>query len=100
MHKIGGRWYIYYAASSDDEIWSIRPWVFECTDASRLTDPDVWVERGRFLNKDGSYKGAFDVFSLDMTTFENNGKQYVIWAYKPDASKLLMAEINPDSPPG
>ena len=38
------------------------------------------------------------MFSLDMTTFENNGKQYVIWAYKPDASKLLMAEINPDEP--
>ncbi len=98
MHKIGGKWYIYYAANSDPGKWSIRPWVLECTDASDLTNPDAWAEKGRFVNKDGAYTGAFDVFSLDMTTFENNGKQYVIWAYKPDVSKLLMAEIDPERP--
>ena len=98
LHKIGDKWYIYYAANSDNDIWSIRPWVLECTDASRLTDPDAWIEKGRFENKEGEYTGAFDVFSLDMTTFENNGKQYVIWAYKPNVSKLLMAEIDPNEP--
>ncbi len=98
MHKIGGKWYIYYAANSDDNIWSIRPWVLECTDASKLTDPAAWIEKGRFENRHGNYTGAFDVFSLDMTTFENDGKQYVIWAYKPNASKLLIAEIDPNEP--
>lgn len=98
IHKIGGKWYIYYAANSDNDIWSIRPWVLECKDASRLTDPEAWVEKGRFVNKTGTYIGAFNAFSLDMTTFENKGKQYVIWAYKTDASRLLMAEIDPSEP--
>lgn len=98
MHKIGGRWYIYYAANSDNDIWSIRPWVLECTDPAHLTDPGSWVEKGRFVNREGTYDGAFDVFSLDMTTFENKGKSYVIWAYKPDVSKLLLAEIDPSEP--
>ncbi|MCR5687889.1 MAG: family 43 glycosylhydrolase [Lachnospiraceae bacterium] len=98
LHKIGGRWYVFYAATSDNDIWSIRPWVLECTDPSRLTDPDAWIERGRCVNKDGGYEGAFDVFSLDMTTFESGGKQYAIWAYKPNASKLLLAEIDPAEP--
>ncbi|MCR4908869.1 MAG: family 43 glycosylhydrolase [Lachnospiraceae bacterium] len=98
IHKIGEKWYIYYAANSDNDIWSIRPWVLECTDPSKLTDPEAWVERGRFVNKAGNYNGAFNAFSLDMTTFENKGKQYVIWAYKTDASRLLMAATDPSEP--
>ncbi len=98
LHKIGDNWYVYYAANSDNDIWSIRPWVLECTDASRLTDPEAWTEKGRFVNKDGNYRGSFDAFSLDMTTFEHDGKQYVIWAYKTNASMLLLAEIDPEKP--
>ncbi len=98
MHKIGDRWVIYYAANSDDGIWSIRPWVLQCTDEKNLTDPASWEEKGRFVNKDGGYDGAFDAFSLDMTTFAHKGEQYVIWAYKPDVSKLLMAKADPERP--
>ncbi len=104
LHKIGGTWYIYYATTCNSDIWSIRPFVLQCSDQDDLLNPDNWIDKGRFLDKDGKEAGLFGSFSLDMTYFENLGKHYVIWAYKgfyPGAvpgSLLLMAEISPYEP--
>ncbi|MCR4657961.1 MAG: family 43 glycosylhydrolase [Lachnospiraceae bacterium] len=104
LHKINGIWYIYYATTCQSDIWSIRPYVLMCTDPDDLLNPDKWVDKGRFLDKDGKEAGLFGSFSLDMTYFENLGKHYVIWAYKgfyPGAvpgSLLLMAEIDENEP--
>ncbi len=104
LHEINGTWYIYYAATGSNDVWSIRPFVLMCSDPDDLLNPDKWTEKGRFLDKNGKEAGLFDVFSLDMTCFENKGKHYVIWAYKgyfPNAvpgSILLMAELDEDEP--
>ncbi len=104
LHKINGTWYIYYATTCNSDVWSIRPYVLACSDPDDLLNADKWVEKGRFLDKNGKEAGLFDVFSLDMTCFENKGKHYVIWAYKgyfPNAvsgSLLLMAELDGNEP--
>ena len=96
MHYIGGKWYVYYAASgSANNVWDINCHVLMCTG----NDPynDKWVEKGKFQAAKGD-KTSFTGFSLDMTYFECNGKSYVIWAQKVGNSNLYMAEINPEEP--
>ncbi|SDM89341.1 family 43 glycosylhydrolase [Sediminibacillus halophilus] len=88
IHYIGGKWYIYYAAGDKDDVWAIRPYVLECEDENPLIGE--WVEKGQ-INTD------FQSFSLDATTFEHDGKRYLIWAQKVDRetiSNLYIAEMS------
>ena len=96
MHYIGGKWYLYYAASSSSSnTWAINCHVLMCTG----DDPynDSWEEKGKFQAADGD-NVSFTDFSLDMTYFECNGKSYVIWAQKVGTSNLYMAEVDPEEP--
>ena len=96
LHYIGGKWYLYYAASgSANNMWDINCHVLMCTG----DDPynDSWVEKGKFQAADGDAI-SFTGFSLDMTYFECNGKSYVIWAQLVGNSNLYMAEVNPEEP--
>lgn len=94
MHKIGGAWYMFFAAGASDNIWAIRPYVLKCDG-----DPynGNWTECGQMQASSGDTE-SFRGFSLDMTYFENNGKHYVIWAEIKGDSSLFMAEINPSEP--
>ena len=94
MHKIGGAWYMFFAAGASDNIWAIRPYVLKCEG-----DPftGTWKECGQMQPSSGD-KESFAGFSLDMTYFENGGKHYVIWAEIKGVSSLFMAEINPSDP--
>ncbi len=104
LHKINGSWYIYYATTCSSDIWSIRPYVLQCSGPDDLLNPDKWIDKGRFTDKNGNVNGIFNAFSLDMTCFENKGKYYAIWAHKgyfPGAlpgSLLLMAELDEKEP--
>lgn len=71
LHKIDGTWYIYFAAGEAEHIWNIRMWVL----SNQSEDPmsGEWKEEGLI-------KTERDSFSLDATTFEHNGKRYLIWA--------------------
>ncbi len=96
IHNIGGKWYMYYAASgTSNNVWDINCHVLMCTG----NDPynDSWVEKGKFQAAEGD-KVSFTGFSLDMTYFECNGKSYVIWAQSVGNSNLYMAEVNPAEP--
>nr|WP_240687190.1 family 43 glycosylhydrolase [Amycolatopsis suaedae] len=68
LHRIDGRWYIYFAAGDADAKFRIRMYVLE----SSARDPraDAWVLRGRITT-------AWDTFSLDATTFEHAGARYL-----------------------
>lgn len=88
LHYIDGKWYIYFAAGDINDVWEIRPYVLECADDNPLTGE--WTEKGQ-INTD------FQSFSLDATTFENNGKRYLVWAQKVDndtISNLYIAEMS------
>jgi GH43 family beta-xylosidase len=71
IHFINGRWYVYFAAGRSDDIWHIRMYVLESSSANPLTG--AWTERGRITT-------PWDTFSLDASTFVNNGVRYLIWA--------------------
>ncbi|WP_128376247.1 family 43 glycosylhydrolase [Streptomyces cavernae] len=71
IHFIDGKWYVYFAAGSSNDIWKIRPYVLETSAANPLTG--TWTEKGRIAL-------PLDTFSLDATTFVHNGTRYLSWA--------------------
>jgi GH43 family beta-xylosidase len=91
LHYFNDSWFIYFAAGDVEEPWRIRMYVL----ANKNADPKVgeWQELGQI-------KTPVDSFSLDATTFEHQGKRYLIWAQMNEPrtynSALLMAEM--DSP--
>lgn len=94
IHFIDGKWYIFFAAGENPEIWNIRPFVLVCEG-----DPmrDEWKELGKMQACEGD-DVSFNSFSLDMTYFEHKGKHYLIWAEIIGDSSLFMAEIDPSEP--
>jgi GH43 family beta-xylosidase len=94
MHYIGGKWYIFFAAGTTENVWAIRPYVLEC-DGDPYTGN--WKECGQMQASSGDTE-SFAGFSLDMTYYEHNGKHYVVWAEINGDSSLFMAEIDPSAP--
>ncbi|WP_407371534.1 family 43 glycosylhydrolase [Carnobacterium sp.] len=92
IHFIRGKWYIYFAAASDDATsegtFQHRMYVLECADENPLTGE--WIEKGQV-------KTETESFSLDATTFEYNDKLYYVWAQKdpsiPGNSNLYLSEM-------
>ena len=86
LHRIDGRWFIYFAASERDDIWKLRMYVLECQGEDPLRD--AWIERGQIVT-------PTEGFSLDATPFEHRGKRYLCWAQKDPAteSNLYLAEL-------
>jgi GH43 family beta-xylosidase len=86
LHRIDGRWYVYFAASERDDIWKLRMYVLECMGNDPLTGK--WIERGQIVTPE-------EGFSLDATPFEHGGKRYLCWAQKspPTESNLYLAEM-------
>ncbi|WP_226571877.1 glycoside hydrolase family 43 protein [Mangrovibacter yixingensis] len=92
LHRIDGKWYIYYAAAHTkalrDNMFQHRMYVLECTDSCPLTG--CWVEKGQLTTQ-------FDTFCLDATTFSHQGKQWYLWAQKapdiPGNSNLYLSEM-------
>ncbi|MCZ4608135.1 glycoside hydrolase family 43 protein [Streptomyces sp. Lzd4kr] len=64
LHRIGGKWYVYFAAAPAEDVWRIRIWVLE----NSHSDPfkGTWVEKGQV-------RTAWETFSLDATTFTHRG---------------------------
>ncbi|MEV4788316.1 glycoside hydrolase family 43 protein [Streptomyces tuirus] len=71
LHRIGGKWYIYFASAPAEDVWAIRIWVLE--NAHPNPFQGTWVEKGQI-------KTAWETFSLDATTFTHRGKRYLAWA--------------------
>jgi GH43 family beta-xylosidase len=82
IHHVHGKWYIYFAAGRAEDIWAIRMYVLECSDADPMTGR--WIEKGQL-------KTNWESFSLDATTFEHNRKRYLVWAQKDPA--INVAEM-------
>lgn len=87
IHYIDGSWYIHFAAGEKEDEWAIRPYVLACDSNNPLTGE--WVEKGQVNTE-------FQSFSLDATTFEHQGKRYLVWAQKVDndsISNLYIGEM-------
>lgn len=87
LHRVDGKWYIYFAAAEAENIWKIRIWVLSNESADPTTG--TWVEEGQISTQR-------DEFALDATTFEVDGQRYLVWAEKtrPDInSGLVIAKM-------
>ncbi|WP_167614085.1 family 43 glycosylhydrolase [Maribellus sediminis] len=87
LHRIDGKWYIYFAAGEAEDIWKIRMWAL--SNSSNDPTEGEWKEEGQIKTKRES-------FSLDATTFEHKGKRYLIWAQnvrEGDNTALVLSEM-------
>ncbi|MFE2016568.1 family 43 glycosylhydrolase [Streptomyces sp. NPDC059499] len=71
LHRIGGKWYVYFASAPADDVWRIRIWVLENASADPFRG--TWTEKGQLTT-------AWDTFSLDAHTFTHRGDRYLVWA--------------------
>lgn len=77
IHYIDGKWYIYFAAAWTNQpingVFDHRMFVIE----NESPDPTQgeWLEKGQLFTN-------WESFSLDGTTFEHAGMQYLVWAQK------------------
>lgn len=72
LHRIDGRWYIYFAAGDAGNVFNIRMYVME----SALADPrepSGWGAPRMIVT-------PWLSFALDSTTFEHLGRRYLVWA--------------------
>lgn len=91
IHRIDGKWYVYFSAGRAEAKWRIRLWVLENASADPLQGE--WIEKGRI-------RTHLDSFALDGTTFEHAGVRYFAWAQKDPAIRgnsnlYLSAMENP-----
>lgn len=90
LHKVDGKWYVYFAAGEVEDVWKIRMFALS-TDAADPTEGS-WTEEGQITTEQ-------DSFSLDATTFEHKGKRYLVWAQAKspyEGTSLVLSEM--DSP--
>ncbi|AEI44614.1 family 43 glycosylhydrolase [Paenibacillus mucilaginosus] len=93
IHYVQGKWYIYFAAAKTTEtvegLFDHRMFVLEC-DAENPLEGE-WIEKGQL-------KTDWESFSLDATSFEHNGTQYLVWAQRdpeiPGNSNLYIAAMS------
>ncbi len=90
LHRIDGRWYLYFAAGDADDVFRIRMYVMESALADPR-DPAGWGEPQRIVT-------PWSSFSLDATTFEHAGRRYLVWAQsEPEIAvntSLYIAEMS------
>ena len=79
LHRIDGKWYIYFAAGSAEDKWKIR--MYALSNPSKDPTKGSWTEEGQV-------KSNIDHFSLDATTFEHRGQRYMIWTDRAPVGKV------------
>jgi GH43 family beta-xylosidase len=72
LHRIDGRWYIYFAAGDAGNVFNIRMYVIESALADPR-DPSGWSAPRQIIT-------PWSSFALDSTTFEHLGRRYLVWA--------------------
>ncbi|HEX9059954.1 MAG TPA: family 43 glycosylhydrolase [Clostridia bacterium] len=89
IHFISGKWYIYFTAGTSSNKFDIRLYVLECSAANPVTGS--WAEMGQL-------KTNWESFTLDATSFENNGTRYLVWAQSDPKiksnSNIYIAKMN------
>jgi GH43 family beta-xylosidase len=90
---------VFFTCSTSSNVWNIRPRVIACNlGAKDPLNPDCWEKTGHLLQAAVGDNTSFTTFSLDMTTFDNKGKQYVVWAQIMGNSSLAIATVDGQQP--
>lgn len=70
LHKIEGKWYIYFAAASAEDKWKLR--MYALSNTSEEPTKGEWKEEGQMVSNR-------DEFALDATTFVHKKQRYYVW---------------------
>ncbi|MEJ8304147.1 glycoside hydrolase family 43 protein [Saccharibacillus sacchari] len=92
LHRIDGKWYIYFAAAhtteTDEGLFDHRMYALENPSDNPLEGQ--WTEKGQIQT-------AWESFALDATSFEHRGTHYYVWAQKdpkiPGNSNLYISAM-------
>lgn len=76
LHFLDGRWYIYFAAS-DGENENHRAYVLRSKSPDPLGDYEL---HGPLATGDGEDRNSPNIWAIDMTVLEHQGKRYAIWS--------------------
>lgn len=71
IHRVGGRWVMYFAAGNSDNVFHIRTYVLACAGDDPMQDD--WSVMGQL-------ETPWDSFTLDATSFNHHGQDYLCWA--------------------
>ncbi|MFP5392968.1 MAG: family 43 glycosylhydrolase [Gammaproteobacteria bacterium] len=84
LHRIDGKWYLYFTAGRTDAHFDIRLYVLENSSANPLEGE--WIERGQL-------KTGWENFSLDATTFAHKGQRYLVWTQRGPQAQVHSTNI-------
>lgn len=84
LHRIEGRWYLYFTAGRADAPFDVRLYVLENAAANPMEGK--WVERGQL-------RTGWESFALDATTFASKGQRYLAWAQRPPGAARHMSAV-------
>lgn len=88
IHQIAGKWLVYFAAGDSDSRFRIRTYVLGCTGRDPMQDPWELV---------GQLETPWDTFTLDATSFQHKGADYLCWAQQEPGiesnSNLYLARL-------
>ena len=84
LHRVDGKWYLYFTAGRADAPFDVRLYVLENAAANPLEGE--WIERGQL-------KTGWESFALDATSFVLKGQRYLAWAQRPPAASKHMTAV-------
>ncbi len=84
LHRIDGKWYLYFTAGRIEAPLDIRLYVLENAGANPLEGH--WTERGQLDT-------GWQSFALDATTFALRGQRYLAWAQRPPSADKHVTGI-------
>ncbi len=84
LHRIDGKWYLYFTAGRLDAPLDIRLYVLENPAANPLQGQ--WTERGQLDT-------GWESFALDATTFAVHGQRYLAWTQRPPTADKHVTGI-------
>ncbi|GAC1596517.1 MAG: glycoside hydrolase family 43 protein [Hymenobacter sp.] len=91
LHFLDGKWYIYFTAGPGNCCGGQRLWVLENANADPTTGP--WTEKGQLVVP------GKDLWAIDGTILEQNGKRYLLWSGQEAGSEQQNLYICPMSNP-
>lgn len=93
LHRLDGRWFIYYAASAAPrENASHRIGVLECLTQDPL---GAYIDRGMLYTGDDPLCRSDNRWAIDATVLELHGQRYLLWSGWPDGADLQYLYIAP-----
>ncbi|WP_084039359.1 family 43 glycosylhydrolase [Demequina sp. NBRC 110053] len=102
LAKIGDDWYILFTTSRNTSVWDKQPAMLKYTGGELAGEGPLQAENWETVGYTEPAAGDSIAFSgnfaLDMTHFEHDGTDYMVWADKFALSTLRMASVDADNP--